>query len=357
MTGVLARGPTPVSHQTQPSNHLNRRLSTSPYTHPTPQHYPYSRPRAQSNSLPHVPTLAYSAPQPRPMDSRHYHRPSSPGGRRIVDPARASTGTFGAYDSYYNSAYRSPRSSGDRVNYSTAPSAATRDATRSSYDVYSGRPRRSTVDARERPASTLNVPLRTSHYDRSSSPSSSVHTFGDTTKSTYVTTSVPSARPSSRQGHHGHSHSHRKVYSIDHGEAVRVDPREVDSRRRDSGRDSGREDNYVTQTKAYHTTTQRYPIREVNDTEYSYTDPASMYKDTEPAWRDRFNSLGRVSPNSTTTREDQPVTRGFDKINDLTTATNSDKSTGMMGRTSSLGERERDDSRERVHETSHQSTI
>ncbi|KAK8176398.1 hypothetical protein BC567DRAFT_89299 [Phyllosticta citribraziliensis] len=296
------------------------------------------------------------------MDSRHYHRPSSPGGRRIADPARASTGTFGTYDAaYYNSAYRSPRSSGDRVNYSTAPSAATR----SSYDVYSGRPRRSTVDTRDRPASTLNVPLRTSHYDRSSSPSSSVHTFGDTTKSTYVTTSTPSARPSSRQGHHPHGHSHRKVYSIDHGEAVRVDPREVEARRRDSGRDSGREDNYVTQTKAYHTTTQRYPVREVNDSEYSYTDPAGMYRDTEPSWRGRSNSIDSRNRRPTSMMDSYgprtsardlggpPVTtRGFDKINGLAAATTVGAAVGAVGRTSSLRERGRDSSRERAQDRS-----
>ncbi|KAK8155949.1 hypothetical protein IWX90DRAFT_391990 [Phyllosticta citrichinensis] len=298
------------------------------------------------------------------MDSRHYHRPSSPGGRRIADPARASTGTFGTYDAaYYNSAYRSPRSSGDRVNYSTAPSAATR----SSYDVYSGRPRRSTVDTRDRPASTLNVPLRTSHYDRSSSPSSSVHTFGDTTKSTYVTTSTPSARPSSRQGHHPHGHSHRKVYSIDHGEAVRVDPREVEARRRDGGRDGGREDNYVTQTKAYHTTTQRYPVREVNDSEYSYTDPAGMYRDTEPSWRGRSNSIDSRNRRPTSMMDSYgprtsardlggpPVTtRGFDKINGLAAAaaTTVGAAVGAMGRTSSLRERGRDSSRERAQDRS-----
>lgn len=304
------------------------------------------------------------------MDSRHYHRPSSPGGRRIADPARASTGTFGSYDAaYYNSAYRSPRSSGDRVNYSTAPAAATR----SSYDVYSGRPRRSTVDTRDRPATILNLPLRTSRYDRSSSPSSSVHTFGDTTKSTYVTTSTPTATPSSRQGHHGHAHSHRKVYSIDHGEAVRVDPREVEARRRDGGRDSAREDNYVTQTKAYHTTTQRYPVREVNDSEYSYTDPASMYRDTEPSWRGRSNSIDSRNRRPTSMMDTYgprtsardlggpPVTtRGFDKINGLaaaaaatsTTTTTNMGAVGAMGRTSSLRERGRDSSRERAPDRS-----
>ncbi|KAF2085471.1 hypothetical protein K490DRAFT_67630 [Saccharata proteae CBS 121410] len=260
------------------------------------------------------------------MDPRYHHRPSSPGGRRLVVPGRSSTGTFaGEYDQYYNTSHRSPRTSAERIvpttaNYSTQPSAATRSS--AGYDSYTGRPRRATLtDDRSRPASTLTsgTPIRTTTHSAvvhaQARPSSPLTRTYDTRPDQYITPGSSLARPSSRQGHT--HHSHRKIYSIDDGKAVRVDPREADTRKRESATYK------APAAKSYHTST-----KDFNNDDYSYTDPASMYRDTEPRWRQRSGSVERGSRRPVSMLESYgprtslrdfggpPVTtRGFDKLN------------------------------------------
>ncbi|KAF2139134.1 uncharacterized protein K452DRAFT_311069 [Aplosporella prunicola CBS 121167] len=301
----------------RPAAYYARRLSLPP-VHPQ-SHDHHVQPVPQS------PTPV--SPRRQPMDSRHYHRPPSPGSRRLAVPERASTGTFG-YDAYYNTTYRSPRSSGERIvpssttNYSTQPSAATRSSV-AGYDAYSGRPRHSTIEERQRPATVVSggMPLRTTthntvvhSHDRQTSPPSRSY---DSRANTYVTPATSVQRSSSSK--QGHSHGHRKVYSIDDGKAVRVDPRELDTaHKRESGsyRHSGN----------YHPSSKR---QDLNDEGYSYTNAAGMYRDTEPSWRrDRRGSVDGGSrrplsmveaygPRSSARELGPPVTtRGFDRINE-----------------------------------------
>ncbi|KAF2398038.1 hypothetical protein EJ06DRAFT_558445 [Trichodelitschia bisporula] len=267
---------------------------------------------------------------PLKMDSRHY-RSSSPGSRKLAIPGRSSTGGFGpAYDPYYTSSYsRSPvddyatprsavleRGSGLMPLPSNLhvppPSSSIRSASTSrsaSTDIYSGRPRRSTLtgaDGRSRvPAA---VPGR---------PSSPL-----------ARTYVEPIKGSSSGGR-----GHRKVYSIDDGKTARlIEDRDLDPRSSRSYVPSDRDRDYG-----------RAPYRpppppvrsEVDETGYSYTDPAAMYKDTEPRWRAPQGSLDGSSrrrptsvidpygPNPRSSARElgpPPTTRGFDKIPDISRA-------------------------------------
>lgn len=259
------------------------------------------------------------------MESR-YNRPSSPRGR-YTNPGRASTGTFA--DPYYDSSYyvrpSSPRSSVDRIGGSKqtyyVPNTSSSSRTNSlKYDSYTGRPRRNTNEQTSRPnvSSLTSLPIRTpytphSHLDNPSSPlSQSWDTRGDT----YITPG-----PSRRE--------HKKVYSVDdtsHKTQLVAERDLIESSRHRDSVDRGY--SLTSGGRSYHNSSKPPPrLTDLGDDGYSYTDPASMYRDTEPAWRrQRAGSMDRSArPTSmigersarTSTRElgPPPSTRGFDKIN------------------------------------------
>ena len=271
------------------------------------------------------------------MESR-YHRSSSP--RRAFNPARSSTGTFAdPYSTSYNdySSYRpsSPRSSADRLAGSThhhsnssygsyAPSSSSSSRTNHlKYDAGYGsttRPRRNTEDRTNRPnvASLTSLPLRTP-YSTDHRPSSPLtRSQGDT----YIT------HGSSRQD--STAHSHKKIYSVDSSHTAKL-VAETDTiespRLRDSGYGgvtSGRSSYHPSSSSSSKPSSRH---ADLGDNSYSYTDPAGMYRDTEPAWRrPRAGSVERGSrpssmiidrPPRSSNRElgPPPSTRGFDKIN------------------------------------------
>ncbi|KAI8939166.1 hypothetical protein NX059_005000 [Plenodomus lindquistii] len=265
------------------------------------------------------------------MESR-YTRPASPRGR-YANPARSSTGTFA--DPYYSdyTSYRpsSPRSSADRLSgshYSNASSHYTTPATSTGsrasnvkYDSYSSRPRRNTNEHMSRPnVSTLtntSIPLRTpysphtsTHHDRPSSPLAQAH---HKPVESYITPGTSRA-------------SHKKVYSVDDSSRSTRLVADIETPRHRDSADRGY--SLTSGGRSYHSTTKAPPrLTELGDDGYSYTDPASMYRDTEPAWRrPRAGSLERgARPSSmivdrsarSSARElgPPPSTRGFDKIN------------------------------------------
>ncbi|KAL1794276.1 hypothetical protein ACET3X_007697 [Alternaria dauci] len=269
------------------------------------------------------------------MDTR-YNRPSSPRGSRYSNPARSSTGTFS--DPYYSSSYSgygrpsSPRSSVDRLGtshtshhtpYYTPTTSLTSHSTTAKYDSYTGRPRRNTNDLSRPNVSTsalpqASLPLRTpysthTHTDRPRSPLTPSYAKGP---DTYIT---PSAS----------SRGHKKVYSVDDTSHLTKLVAEVQPSHHRDYADRGY--SLTSGGRSYHDNS-KPPSRltDLSNTEgYSYTDPASMYRDTEPAWRrQRAGSLERSSrptsmisdrPARASTRElgPPPSTRGFDKINSI----------------------------------------
>lgn len=236
----------------------------------------------------HVQTITLSGA----MDSR-YNRPASPHAR-YANSARASTGTFA--DAYYDYA---PTSS---AYYTTPASSTGSRAANLKYDAYStpARPRRSTIEhgTRPNPSSLTTTALPLDTY----SPPTTART------------------------------SHKKVYSVDDSShATRLVADVETPRRRDAAAAAvvaDRPYNLTSGGRTYHTTT-KAPSRLIDlaDSDYSYTDPASMYRDTEPAWRrPRAGSLDRRArptsmvvdrPVRSSTREQgpPPSTRGFGKIN------------------------------------------
>ncbi|KAH8725503.1 hypothetical protein GQ44DRAFT_772166 [Phaeosphaeriaceae sp. PMI808] len=262
------------------------------------------------------------------MDSR-YKRSLSP--RRYANPARSSTGTFA--DPYYDTTYyvhpSSPRSSADRIPSSPhyhhqstyyLPNSSTGSRTNSLTSY--GRPRRNTGETMTRPnVTTTSMPLRTSytphgHLDRPSSP---LAQSWDKRSDTYI-----APGPSRTQ--------HKKIYSVDDNSKSTqlVAEREVESSRHRDSFDRGY--SVTSGGRTYHNTS-KPPARvaDLGDDGYSYTDPASMYRDTEPAWRrPRAGSLERGSrptsmivdrPPRNSARElgPPPSVRGFDKINNTNT--------------------------------------
>lgn len=122
--------------------------------------------------------------------------------------------------------------------------------------------------------------------------------------------------------------SHRKVYSVDdtsHSTRLVADKDLEPSRHRDS---IDRGYTVTSGGRSYGSHNSKPPPRltDLNDDGYSYTDPASMYRDTEPAWRrPRAGSLERSArptsmiadrPPRSSARElgPPPSMRGFDKI-------------------------------------------
>ncbi|KAH7081280.1 hypothetical protein BKA63DRAFT_205464 [Paraphoma chrysanthemicola] len=270
-------------------------------------------------------STATSATTSASMESR-YKRSSSP--RRYVNPGRSSTGTFA--DPYYESSHyarpSSPRTSAERIGGSHhpttyyVPSSSTGSRAASTLSSSYGRPRRNTGDTTmARPTvSTTSMPIRTpytphSHLDRPSSP---LAKSWDKRGETYITQG-----PTRTQ--------HKKIYSVDdssHSTQL-VAERELELAR--SHRDSVDRGYGVTSgSRTYHNNS-KPPARltDLGDDGYSYTDPASMYRDTEPAWRrPRASSIERSSrpssmivdrPARSSARElgPPPSVRGFDKIN------------------------------------------
>lgn len=189
------------------------------------------------------------------------------------------------------------------------------------YDSYTGRPRRSTnehMSSRPNVSSLTNtsMPIRSSytpHGDvhRPSSPLTYSHSkSGDTY--------IQPARS-----------SHKKVYSVDdssHSTRL-VAEKEVDSSRHRDSFDRGYSVTSGGRSYGSHNSKPPPRLSDLNDDGYSYTDPASMYRDTEPAWRrPRAGSLERSArptsmiaerPPRSSARDlgPPPSTRGFDKIN------------------------------------------
>ncbi|CAN9423710.1 unnamed protein product [Alternaria sp. RS040] len=295
---------------------------------------PAAKTAAKSAPL-HVKTVTLSGG----MDTR-YNRPSSPRGSRYSNPARSSTGTFS--DPYYSSSYSgygrpsSPRSSVDRLGtshtshtshhtpYYTPTTSHTSHST-TKYDAYTGRPRRNTNDLSRPNVSTsalpqTSLPLRTpysshTHTDRPRSPLTPSYAKAP---DTYIT---PGAS----------SRGHKKVYSVDDTSHLTKLVAEVQPSSHHHRDHADRGYSLTSGGRSYHDSSK--PPSRLSDLSnsdgYSYTDPASMYRDTEPAWRrPRAGSLERSSrptsmisdrPARASTRElgPPPSTRGFDKINGI----------------------------------------
>lgn len=289
-----------------------------------------------------------------------YHRPLSPGGRRIQNPGRVSDSlTDPYYASRHGGSYSSsPRTStGGVIPISTQtfvnipPPAGTRTTEpprNDRYESYSGRPRRSSlVDTnRGAPPSIGQLPSRSrpAVVQNEFRPSSPLRPSARD-KDYYVTPAI-TKEPRKME--------HKKVYSVDDGTAKLVADVDISTgdrphRRRDSvergyrmaagaidrERERGRRGTGYHVNGAHHK-----PPREksINDEDaYSYTDAAGMYRDTEPRWREarprrgsldrggasRERSVSLLDPSFGTDPRSSfreigppPSTRGWDKIND-----------------------------------------
>ncbi|KAI5277049.1 hypothetical protein E4T47_00242 [Aureobasidium subglaciale] len=265
-----------------------------------------------------------------------YHRPSSPGSRRLAHPARLSDGYYPAPTS---AGYASPRSSGERI----VPISTTTFVTR---DAYSGRPRRSTLTDPSRPTAlptttitsnpNISVHPRSrpavvqSSHDRPHSPSSP-HVYATRTPDYYAVPAATSHR----------DHSHKKLYSIDGGGKSRlvadidINTSHGSSHRRNSvDRNSDRHSSSHHRHKAYHLSGSSAKKTDP-DQGFSYTDPAAMYRDTEPRWRHRAGSVEATRPRPSSALIEPypprsvprdagpPTSRALDKFNDGAGRTNS----------------------------------
>jgi hypothetical protein len=300
-----------------------------------------------------------------------YNRTLSPGGRRMTNPARASDSSFDPYYSQRHSVYASPRASTDRViPISTQtylnPPATTSASTSSSrlapgYDAYSGRPRRSSMLDNTRSGSTNPAPPRNrpTVVQGDIRPSSPPRQH----RPDYYIQPASSKEPK-RQ------FEHKKVYSVDDGSAKLVADVDLGSggerhhRRRESSDRSGynRSSGHDRGRTSYHPSGKSGKTLE-DDNAFSYTDPASMYKDTEPRWREtrprrgsvdrggasRERPVSMIEPYADPRRSTRdigppPSQRGWDKIQDLgRTRSTRDP----VPHSPSRGARERDESRGR----------
>ncbi|KAI9828230.1 MAG: hypothetical protein M1819_004576 [Sarea resinae] len=275
------------------------------------------------------------------MDSR-FHRPSSPGGRRLANPMRVTTGSVGynpPYDPYFSTSPRtsrelitSPRSSGERLL------EPPRDVPRNYKDdnlltprvrgEYAPRPRRATLDNRDarRPANILapSSPNRArpiihgaSGNERPSSPLAGYYNSSDEGDQYYVTPATS-----------GHRKSHRRIYSVDNDQVGRVQkpverPRETKvARTSDVGP--------VSRAFAPNGVPARLPDSDEDAYGYSYMDSREpTYGDlARPRKRPESYEGGRLDrPLSMTGLEDYlprvsnprelgppPSTRGFEKL-------------------------------------------
>lgn len=275
-----------------------------------------------------------------------YNRTISPAGRRMTNPARASDSNFDPYYGQRHTTYASPRASTDRVipissqTYLNPPSStsASSSSTRLApgYDAYTGRPRRSSMLENSRSTVTNNSgPPRNrptvvqADVARPSSPQRR-------DRPDYYIQPASSKEPKPAR-----QFEHKKVYSVDDTGAKLVADVDMGAggerhhKRRESGDRSGyRGLGYDRGRKPYHANGRREKTVEDEDA-FSYTDPASMYKDTEPRWpRPRRGSVDRggasrerpvsmIEPYGADPRRSArdigppPSQRGWDKINDL----------------------------------------
>ncbi|KAI5362020.1 hypothetical protein Slin15195_G056690 [Septoria linicola] len=307
-------------------------------------------------------SLSIQVPRVKPiaqLTMSYNHRPLSPGGRRLTNPARASDNTLTS-DGYYSqrhNTYASPRSSTGVIPISTqtfinVPQAQPAPAARLHVDSYSGRPRRSSHADQTRgttaSSSTTALPSRTrpniiqQEVTRPASPTKI------TPRDIYVT-------PASSQEPRVSTTTHKKLYSVDGDGSTKLVadvniPASGDRhhRRRDSVERGGyrttgveRERERGRRGATYHTNGSHNRPRDqsIDDEDaYSYTDPASMYRDTEPRWREvQRPRRGSVDRGGATSRErpvslidpsfgqrqpakeaggPPPSTRGWDKINE-----------------------------------------
>jgi hypothetical protein len=296
-----------------------------------------------------------------------YNRTLSPGGRRLTNPARASDSSFDPYYSQRHSVYTSPRASTDRVipistqTYLNPPSIASASTTRLTpgYDAYSGRPRRSSMLDGARSGSTNPPPSR----NRPTVVQADIRPVSPPRRDRPDFYIQPASSKEVKPSRH---FEHKKVYSVDEGSVklvadVNLVPggdshhRQKDAGYRTSGNDRGR--------KPYHPTGKSSKTVD-DDNVYSYTDPASMYKETEPRWRETRPRRGSVDRGGASrerpvsmiepygadprrsTREigPPPSSRGWDKINDLG---RSRSTRDPVPHSPSRGARERDESRGR----------
>lgn len=314
--------------------------------------------------------LSIQVPRVKPIAqltmSSYNHRNLSPGGRRLTNPGRASDNNVTS-DGYYqqrHSTYASPRTSTSGVipistqTFINVPQAQPSPAARQYLDAYSGRPRRSSHADQTRgvtaSSSTTALPSRSrptviqQEVTRPASPTKIAP------RDVYVTSN------SSQEPRSSTTTTHKKLYSVDtDGSAKLVADVNIPAggdrhhKRRESTEKSGyrmtavdRERDRGRRGAAYHTNGSHNRPRDksIEDEDaYSYTDPASMYRDTEPRWREvqrpRRGSLDRGSRERPISMIDPilvqrqavkesggppPSTRGWDKINDT------------MGRTSSV---------------------
>jgi hypothetical protein len=316
-----------------------------------------ARPRTSSLSI-QVPTVkALTAITPAAMSYSHNHRPLSPGGRRIANSTSNRMSDQGLADSnYYPSSssrhsanlYASPRNSAGVIPISTQtfinvpPPTSSRPVTQ--YDSYSGRPRRSSLVDTQRGtvASSTQQPSRrpTIIQNDQARPASPI-------KKEYYVTPASSQEPRV---------THKKLYSVDDGGAKLVAdvniPGQASGERHHKRRDSvERSSNYRSTgvdrererdqrgRRGYHVNGSHNRTRDksIDDEDaYSYTDPASMYRDTEPKWREVRPRRGSMERGGATSRErpvsvldptfgmrqpakevgPPPSTRGWDKINE-----------------------------------------
>ncbi|KAF2162790.1 hypothetical protein M409DRAFT_68793 [Zasmidium cellare ATCC 36951] len=325
---------------------------------------PIARPRPVSLSIQVLrvkPVAELSLPKSTTTSTAgmsYNNRPLSPGGRRINNPGRLSDQTLSNpyYDQRHNS-YASPRTStagvipiSTQTFINNPPPANTRPEQR--FDSYTGRPRRSSlVDTnRGTTGSTNNLPARNrpaviqQDFARPASPQKV------TRDKDYYVTPASSQEPRN-------STTHKKLYSVDDGSAKLVAdvniPVQAGGERHHKRRDSIERGGYRTTgverdrgRRQYHVNgTHNRPRDKSIDDEgaYEYTDPASMYRDTEPRWRDTREAntttrprRGSMDRGGATSRErpvsvldptfgtrpgakeigPPPSTRGWDKINE-----------------------------------------
>ncbi|KAL8640624.1 MAG: hypothetical protein Q9228_002476 [Teloschistes exilis] len=243
-----------------------------------------------------------------------YGRPLSPGGRRVAQPGRSSTGTLvypSSFDPYYAptrsnrdfSTAAGPRTSAERV---VQPRAAPRyrpesPPGRQARDDYVVRPRRLTLDP---DAAENRRPL---NVIGSSSPNPSSRPI--------ITTSDRPASPPSKLGRSrqdepyylqpaASTREHRRNYTVDATDPSRIFPDDRDGRERTER--AGYRSSVVGSGRSGYNLNAPL-VRQPGDLDrggYEYTNPREqMYRDTEPRPRQRresYSGSGRERPVSMT---------------------------------------------------------
>ena len=335
---------------------------------------------SQQQKIPRPTSLSIQLPRAQPLlPAMSYNRQLSPGGRRLTNPGRTSDSLTDGYRYERHNSYASPRSSTGVIPISTQtfvnipPPSNTRPSTDQRVDAYSGRPldrpadsysgrprRNSLIDSQRDSTTTVNtVPSRSrptvvqGDYARPTSP------LKNSREKEYYVQPATTKEPRKTE--------HRKVYSVNDGSANLVADVDVPAggerhhkRRESAGTERGgyRGPGMERDTRGrrgYHlngSSVSKSKEKSIDDDDaYSYTDPASMYRDTEPRWREREvrprrGSVDRggasrerpvslVEPNFDPRKSNKeigppPSTRGWDKLND------------NLGRTRSVRERSRD---------------